>query len=91
MIFAANLLINQADNVTKPTPNFELKLEMNLKEPALTCFVKRLDLIKIYLSKNVLITLVFNGSVLVYDCDHHDHDRDRYIPNKSFCAIFNIK
>ena len=43
MIFAANLLINQADNVTKPTPNFELKLEMNLKEPALTCFIERLD------------------------------------------------
>jgi hypothetical protein len=42
MIFA-NLLINQAGNVTKPTPNFELELEIYLKEPALTCFIERLD------------------------------------------------
>ena len=32
----------QAGNVTKPTPNFELELEVYLKEPASTDIIKKI-------------------------------------------------
>jgi len=64
-----NFSDEQDGNVTKLTLNFELKLEMYFKEPAFA------DII-------TLNSNIFNCSYLVFDRDHRDHDRDRYIHNQ---------
>jgi hypothetical protein len=72
-----NFSDEQAGNVTKLTLNFEPELEMYFKEPAFA------DII-------ILNSNIFNCSYLVFDRDHRDHDRDRYIHNQLLQFIMII-